>query len=485
MIKEYSRLLKRGMMGVDVLLTLISFLIAYWVRNSPQFIEFVQPLHGLLFERSIPTAAFPLSWHVQVLWFVLPVWLILLHYFRCYELYRRIHFLEIVLGMVKVEIFGTLMVGSYNYFAAISFFNRAFIILFIIFNFLFLLVFRLSLVLLQHIIRRRGFNFRRVLIVGINDLSKRVIAELEGHNHWGLKVFGLVSGKDEEERTEFLSYPVIGGLSNLGSILRFNPIDDVIVALPEQDQSKISDILKYSDILGTTFHLVPGSFDLKVAKPSIGELGKIGIITFSAVPDKPNQLLVKKIVDYSVSILLLPFLLLILIVVSVLIKLDSPGSVFYTQTRVTKNRRTFKVYKFRTMVPGADRQIDLLDQVNEMNGPIRKSSKDPRVTPLGRFLRKSSIDELPQLLNVLKGEMSLVGPRPPTPEEVEKYTLPQLRKLSMLQGITGLWQVSGRDRIKNFEDRILLDLKYIDAWSIWLDLKICLKTLWVVFRGAY
>ena len=171
-------------------------------------------------------------------------------------------------------------------------------------------------------------------------------------------------------------------------------------------------------------------------------------------------------------------------IVGAAIKLDSPGPVVYSSVRVAHNRRRFRCYKFRTMVNNAEKLIHLLKEVNELDGPVKKSSRDPRITKIGRFLRRYSIDEIPQFINVFKGEMSLVGPRPPLPDEVEQYKLSDLRKLSMPQGITGLWQVSGRDAVKSFNERLKLDLKYIDNWSLWLDFKIILKTFLVICKGG-
>jgi lipopolysaccharide/colanic/teichoic acid biosynthesis glycosyltransferase len=182
--------------------------------------------------------------------------------------------------------------------------------------------------------------------------------------------------------------------------------------------------------------------------------------------------------------MLLPVLMVTYAVVAIIIKLDSKGPVIYRSNRITRSRRPFVFYKFRTMEAGAEEVFEFHSHEDEMEGPISKIKDDPRVTKVGKFLRKYSIDELPQVISVLFGDMSLVGPRPPTAEEVKQYSFSQLRKLSMQQGITGLWQVNGRDKIVRFEDRLKLDLEYIDNWSIWLDMKILFKTPFVLIKGA-
>ena len=194
----------------------------------------------------------------------------------------------------------------------------------------------------------------------------------------------------------------------------------------------------------------------------------------------------KRVLDVAVSTLLLLVLLPFLVVLTLLIVLDSPGNPIFAQRRVGRDGRTFRFFKLRTMVPDAEQRLAEVQHLNQANGPLFKIRRDPRVTRIGHFLRRTSLDELPQLWNVLRGDMSLVGPRPPLPHEVEAYTPHQWRRLTVTPGMTGLWQVSGRSDL-SFEDAIALDLTYVDTWSFWLDLSLLLKTALVVLvaRGAY
>jgi exopolysaccharide biosynthesis polyprenyl glycosylphosphotransferase len=213
------------------------------------------------------------------------------------------------------------------------------------------------------------------------------------------------------------------------------------------------------------------------ARVVMEELEGIPLLTFTNTPGAPFPIFIKRLVDLTVSVAGLVVLSPLLLLAALLIKLSSQGPVLFRQTRCGLNGRHFTLLKFRTMYLGAEEKLDEVAHLNVVNGPAFKARRDPRVTPLGRFLRRLSIDELPQLANVLVGHMSLVGPRPPLPEEVTRYERWQLRRLSMKPGITGLWQVSGRAGLDDFNRWIALDLAYIDQWSLWLDCKIMLKTV--------
>jgi exopolysaccharide biosynthesis polyprenyl glycosylphosphotransferase len=223
-----------------------------------------------------------------------------------------------------------------------------------------------------------------------------------------------------------------------------------------------------------------------IAKVSVDEIESVPLLTFTTIPTNEAALAVKRLSDIVISAGALILLSPLMLVAAAVIKLTSPGSVFFVQKRSGLNGRIFDFYKFRSMYRDADQRKDELRARNEMDGPVFKIKSDPRITPAGRFIRKSSIDELPQLWNVFKGDMAIVGPRPPVPAEVEKYERWQRRRLSMKPGITCIWQVSGRNMIK-FNDWIRLDLAYIDNWSLWLDLKILIKTVPAVLtgKGAY
>jgi len=224
-------------------------------------------------------------------------------------------------------------------------------------------------------------------------------------------------------------------------------------------------------------------FDVTLAHSTISHLGNVPYFELYTSPKLNGQLFFKRIVDLIVSTTLLIILSPLFTVIAAVIKITSPGSIFFQQTRVGYNGRMFTFLKFRTMVPDAEKMKEDLLVLNEMDGPAFKIKNDPRITPVGRFLRKTSLDELPQLINVLMGQMSLVGPRPPLPDEVSQYNLEYRRRLSMKPGITCLWQVNGRNNI-SFEKWMELDMQYIDEWSLWLDFKILIKTIPAVLEGS-
>jgi exopolysaccharide biosynthesis polyprenyl glycosylphosphotransferase len=225
-------------------------------------------------------------------------------------------------------------------------------------------------------------------------------------------------------------------------------------------------------------------FDLKFAKAKQTDLNGFMLLTLERSPIKIGHLLIKRVFDVIFSGLLLLILLTLYVSIAIAVKVTSKGPVFFKQTRSGLNGRKFTLYKFRTMVVNAESLLSKLKTGNEMTGPVFKMKDDPRITPLGRYLRKFSLDELPQLWNVFKGEMSLVGPRPPLPDEVKAYDSWQRRRLCMRPGITCLWQVQGRNNITDFNEWARLDLEYIDNWSIWKDFGILFQTIPVVVFGV-
>jgi exopolysaccharide biosynthesis polyprenyl glycosylphosphotransferase len=232
--------------------------------------------------------------------------------------------------------------------------------------------------------------------------------------------------------------------------------------------------------------VVPDVFQQRMGRVDLDTLSGIPLIGTAPVRLSQGAFLVKRVIDLGISILAIPFMLVLFAIVALLIRLDSPGPVIFKQQRVGKDGQLFCVLKFRSMVAGAEQMQSDLEALNEADGPLFKVKRDPRVTRVGRWLRRTSIDELPQLINVIRGEMSIVGPRPGTPEEVAQYEPWQMQRISVLPGITGLWQVSGRSDVP-FEEMVLLDIFYIENWSLDLEIRILLQTIPYVLlgHGAY
>jgi exopolysaccharide biosynthesis polyprenyl glycosylphosphotransferase len=274
-------------------------------------------------------------------------------------------------------------------------------------------------------------------------------------------------------------------IAELQAMIDVEPVDEVFITLPRDRYGPmVETIVQLCEEQGIIVRVQPEMFNLKVATWHVDMLDGMPMVTIRSGPLDDWQLMAKRVIDICGSALCLVALAPLWLLVAILIKFDSPGPVFFKQERVGLHKRRFQVMKFRTMVNGAECQQQLLEHLNEADGPVFKIKEDPRITRLGRFLRRFSIDELPQLFNVLKGEMSLVGPRPLPVRDVERIALQwHKRRLSMKPGVTCLWQVNGRSDV-SFEHWVRMDLEYIDTWTLGLDLKILLKTIPVVLKGA-
>lgn len=334
--------------------------------------------------------------------------------------------------------------------------------------------------------RGRGRNFHRVLLVGSGGSLRHFSATLAQHPIWGFHVEGIISDDKDEEPDSGARYghSVVGHLENTLDYLWDHHVDEVIFVPSKATHLELAPILENCEEMGIRTHLALNAFWHRIAKPVLSRLEDVAVVTYSPVRPINTSLVIKAAADRVGAAILLALFAPVFLIVSGLIKLTSPRGtpVFYGQKRCGLNGKPFTCWKFRSMRVGAEDEVGRLREKNAMDGPVFKMANDPRVTKLGKILRKTSLDELPQLVNVLRGEMSLVGPRPPLPEEVLLYDRWQRRRLSMKPGITCLWQVSGRNKI-NFETWMRLDLEYIDNWSLMLDLRILARTVLVVLTG--
>lgn len=338
--------------------------------------------------------------------------------------------------------------------------------------------------------RRSGYNYRFLMVIGTNERASEVAIKINSKRELGYKIVGFVSETSEAPRgwveRDQKSWKILGVLADLRSILTEERVDEIIVCLPAESRfSDITMIVQHARDLGIVVRLMPNFEDGSLLKNMyVEEFDDEYVVTLFR-EQMLMQLLVKRVIDAAVSLLVLILLFPLMAVIAVLIKLTSPGPIFFTQKRVGMNQRQFKLYKFRSMVADAEERKLALQHLNERDGPAFKMENDPRTTKIGSFIRKTSIDELPQLFNVLSGEMSLVGPRPPLPEEVKRYEWLFRKRLSVKPGVTCIWQISGRNNI-SFERWMKMDHEYIENWSLWLDLKILVKTIPAVLfsRGA-
>ncbi len=326
----------------------------------------------------------------------------------------------------------------------------------------------------------RHGEIRSVMLISQKSTVKNCLEVLEAHRYVAYKITSIVLiGKDAVGK-EIKGIPVVATEHNITEYLKNNIVDEAFLNLYE-DTDLIEDLTGQFLEAGVTVHRVLAKLtETSIKERVVENFGGFVVVSTSLKLATPQQVLVKRIIDFFGSLFGLLIMVIAFVIFAPIIFIQSPGSVFFSQIRVGKGGRRFKVYKFRTMYKDAEeRKKDLMSQ-NEMQGLMFKIKDDPRIIPIGRFMRKMSIDELPQMWNILKGDMSLVGTRPPTIDEWSQYKLKDLKRLSIKPGLTGLWQVSGRSGITDFEEVVALDTKYITEWSIGLDIKIMLKTVQVV-----
>ncbi len=326
-------------------------------------------------------------------------------------------------------------------------------------------------------------HYLKVLIVGSGRRARMLGDQLEKNAVWGVDIVGFLDPTGESAGRRATD-SILGHVDDIGEVLRDNIVEDVIVAVPRSMLDDVQAIIDACEEEGVRLRFMADLYDFKAARMRLSEIGDIPLLSFEPVARGEGALLAKRVFDLTVTLAVLPLLLPILLLTAVVIRLDSPGPIFFKQQRIGLNKRPFNMYKFRSMVADAERRMSEVEHLNEAEGPNFKIENDPRITRVGKWIRKTSIDELPQLLNVILGEMSLVGPRPMSKRDVNLFDKgTQRKRFSVRPGITCLWQVSGRSNL-SFDDWLRLDLRYIDSWSFWLDIKILFKTVPAVLRGS-
>lgn len=347
---------------------------------------------------------------------------------------------------------------------------------------------RIGLELYLNIRQQHSTGTWSILLLGSLDRVQEVYNALQKQRTWGHQIIGYLGSIPEETR-ELQGTALLGSLNDFEKVLKSHTVDEVIFTLPpEQKGFDLQEYLQLCREMGISYRIVPAMYNFNIDWDiQVESIQNIPTINVKMIKIDAAGSLYKRLLDYFLAIIGSFITLLLLPFIALAIKLDSKGPIFFRQTRQGQNGRLFQMLKFRTMYQDAEQKKKELELQNQMQGYMFKLDKDPRVTKVGRFLRKTSLDELPQFFNVLKGEMSLVGTRPPTLDEVTKYLPRHRRRISIKPGITRLWQTTGRNKVTDFEQVVELDLKYIDNWSLWLDIKIILKTILVVLarKGAF
>lgn len=417
---------------------------------------------------------------------LLVVWHVIFCSFDLYKSKRLTCRHREIRDVLKAVALGTVVLFAAGMVFQIKMISDEFIVVFWIAASLGAILSRLVLKLLLQNVRLHERNLRRVLIVGTNSRAIDFCHKLQSHPELGYRVIGFA----DTEWAGAQALRVQGGrivcdLADLTHFLRQSIVDEVIIALPIRSfHSLASKIALFCEEMGITVRLPAGLFDLKHACTIVEEYEGESVISIYTGSARRGALFAKRALDFAVALVVLLLLSPLLLLVAIVIKSTSSGPVFFRQNRVGLNKRLFAMWKFRTMVPDAEAKLAVLEDQNESEGPVFKIKNDPRITAAGRVLRKTSIDELPQLINVLRGDMSLVGPRPLPVRDYEGFDKDwQRRRFSVTPGITCLWQVSGRSDI-TFDKWMKLDMQYIDEWSFWLDVKILMRTIPAVLKGS-
>jgi exopolysaccharide biosynthesis polyprenyl glycosylphosphotransferase len=418
---------------------------------------------------------------------IIPVWLLVLSYSGIYESMRIRKISEIAGQLVKVHLMGSTVIITIIYFVDPRGFSRVLAGGFVLMSLMLMISVKGIVKLTLHHYRRKGYNVRNILIVGSGEQAQHFVQLIQDHADWGLVIAGYLPLCTEPETRLESNGIMIGDIQQLNDICKNASIDEVVFSVGTDQLSEIDDHVTALQEMGITVRMVLDLFDIPTARKEITLFhGEIPILTFYGKAFNAEQLFFKRCLDVVGSLIGLCITTLLLPFIATAIRMESSGPLFFGQERVGENGRTFTCWKFRSMfIDAEDRKKDLL-MCNEMQGAMFKMKEDPRVTKVGKFIRKASLDELPQFWNVLIGDMSLVGTRPPTPEEVATYENWHRKRICIKPGITGLWQVSGRNQIQNFDDVVRLDIRYIEEWSLWLDIKLLFKTIWVVIssKGA-
>lgn len=416
---------------------------------------------------------------------LLMIWYLIFHFYNLYESKRLYGQVNEITDILKASFTGTLVIFIASLIFNIEMVNPIFLGVFLTTSSFITILSRLLLRYLLSKLRVQGRNLRYMLIAGTNQRAINFAKKIESRPDLGYRVIGFVddqwAGLPEFQKT---GYRLVTDLDHVTPYLRNHVVDEMAINLPMKSYyehaEQLVDICQEQGIIVRHFSDI---FSLKNGQPELDIIEEESTITIRTGKMVGGQLLIKRFLDIIISFLALLFLTPLFLITTLFIKFTSKGQVFFIQDRVGLNKRIFKMYKFRTMVADAEEKQKMLEKLNEASGPVFKIKNDPRITKIGKLLRKTSIDELPQLLNILKGEMSLVGPRPLPLRDYKGFKEDwHRRRVSVKPGVTCLWQINGRSNMM-FEEWMELDMKYIDEWTLWLDINIIFKTVPKVFRG--
>ena len=470
MFSRHNRMIGVFYLCSDVLLALLSFWLAWEIRT---YLITPRPLYSV---SNYPWVV-PLS---------VGIWILVGLLAGVYRDIKEEELRRALTDPLKVALGATVALFAATYAVKFEYLSRLLLVLYAATNLVAATLFRLVARRFAGPLRRSLAGLRGFLLVGDGPEVIEIARTIEAHETHGMRLVGFVrTGASLPallEKSPLRGSYSIFDLTQLSELLHQQVIDEVIFAITKDDLERLGEAFRACEVEGVKSRVLLTFFPYVISKVYLEHLGEKPLLTFATTPENDYLLLLKRVLDFVLAMILLVILSPLMALLGLLIRLTSGSPVLFRQTRCGLSGRKFTLYKFRSMRPDADLGREELEALNEVDGPVFKISRDPRCTPIGRFMRKFSLDELPQLLNIVKGDMSFVGPRPPLPEEVEKYERWQRRRLRMLPGLTCLWALEGRSRL-SFRRWMELDLDYIDHWSLALDCKILLKTVPIVLLG--
>ncbi len=465
MAKLFVRFHKQFLIVSDAILVILAFYLAWYVRYELQWYRSVDPASYTSFD-----------FYLRISVLAALLIFVAFNIEGSYNLPAGTGFLDefyrVFNGTTTVTII--LMVGNYMFQPAYH--SR---LVYGIGGVLILIFITISRVLDRYVmgqLRKKGIGAKRALLVGAGESSRRIMRVLLANRSLGYDVVGFLDDDPERGQRNLGPFTGLGPIENLPQALAENHVDEVIITLPWQYHRRIISVLSQCERQNVRARVVPDVLQMSLDRVDVEVLDGIPLLGVKYVAIAGSRFAIKRAVDLVLATIFTLLLSPLMALLAVLIKLDSAGPVFFVQERVGKNGALFRTFKFRSMVVEAETLRHQLAALNEADGPLFKIRDDPRATRVGRYLRRFSLDELPQFFNVLRGEMSLVGPRPALPAEVAAYEPWQRKRLEVMPGITGLWQISGRSNL-GFEEMMLLDIYYVENWSPLLDVSIMLRTI--------
>ena len=465
MLKQKARLLQLGVRMADVAVLTGAFPLAYLMRDRMQS----GTLPGL----------YPITNYWPVAALTLLLWIVVSWATKVYDSYSTHPVTTELFRLLRAMVIVAWAMSALGFLTHQHGVSRLFVGLYFVLG-LVLLVIDRAVVRMMARSMSRGFNAHRFAVVGCSEFARAVVRNVQRRATWGYEFAGFIV--DGEPPGALVSTKILGPLTDLPRLLKGHVLDEVIFALPRDRLNEVEDGVLQCQEQGISARVCVDFFVQGVAKMTMDDSLDVPTFSFTMTPSDAVALAIKRLFDAVSSAAALVLLSPLFLAIAVAIAVDSPGPILFRQKRLGMNGREFWFYKFRSMHRDAEQRLQQLMALNEAEGPVFKIRRDPRITRVGALLRRTSLDEFPQFWNVLRGEMSIVGPRPPLPAEVQKYERWQRRRLSMKPGITCIWQVSGRSEL-GFDRWMELDLHYIDNWSLWHDLEILVKTVPAVLSG--